>query len=126
MGIGHTNSSQFGLASIPAARRPFHLPAKSKAAQRFNAGFVREGVADLARHPLNDPTPAGATIARVRVQTGSRRTIRFAGFPELGRDGHKARPVEVYRQRGRQLPAIRPELFTQLLPTGRATKRVLS
>src|SRR5450631_3659558 len=88
--------------------------------------FVREGVADLARHPLNDPTPAGATIARVRVQTGSRRTIRFAGFPELGRDGHKARPVEVYRQRGRRLPAIRPELFTQLLPTGRATKRVLS
>jgi len=68
MGIGHTNSSQFGLASIPAARRPFHLPAKSKAAQRFNAGFVREGVADLARHPLNDPTPAGATIARVGVR----------------------------------------------------------
>jgi hypothetical protein len=25
-------------------------------------------VADLARHPLNDPTPAGATIARVGVR----------------------------------------------------------
>src|ERR1035441_4942915 len=93
MGIGHTNSSQFGLASIPAARRPFHLPAKSKAAQRFNAGFVREGVADLARHPLNDPTPAGATIARVGVRFEAPGSMDPRAFDEEVGTGPRAGPL---------------------------------
>ena len=48
----------------------------------LNPLVIREGVAGLARHPLNDPTPAGATDARV-------------GVLEKDRDGHEARPVEV-------------------------------
>jgi trimethylamine:corrinoid methyltransferase-like protein len=60
---------------------------------------IREGVARLARHPLYDPTPAGATVAGVGVRIESGRTDRLltvasARFRNKGRDGHEARPVE--------------------------------
>ena len=70
--------------------RPSQFPAEMKAGQRLSARFVREGVADLARHPLNDPTPAGATDARVGVQDGKRSVPTQARpLSRISRDGHE-------------------------------------
>jgi hypothetical protein len=47
----------------------------------------------LARHPLNDPTPAGATDARVGARTENDR-VETRSLSGICRDGHEARPVE--------------------------------
>jgi hypothetical protein len=47
----------------------------------------------MTRHPLNDPTPAGATDARVGVRVESARTRKVRSLSENARDGHEARPV---------------------------------
>ncbi len=54
---------------------------------------VREGVAEN-RHPLNDPTPAGATDARVGAQVGSGSVRLPHSRSVICRDGRDARPVE--------------------------------
>jgi hypothetical protein len=43
---------------------------------------MREGVAGLARHPLNDPIPAGATDAGLELDP--KRRVAASG---IGRDG---------------------------------------
>jgi hypothetical protein len=83
-----------------------------KAGQRLRACSVREGVADLARHPLNDPTPAGATDAGVGVAYGKQMDRQARRLSGISWDGHEARPVEVDGRRGRRLPAARPNLKT--------------
>ena len=66
---------------------------------------VREGVADLARHPLNDPTPAGATDAGVGVLAGP--GDRQA--PEFGGTGARPVPLRPFHRRGRRMPVKRPQ-----------------
>jgi hypothetical protein len=46
------------------------------------------------RHPLNDPTPAGATDARVGAPIGSG-SVPLHTRSLISRDGRYARPVEV-------------------------------
>ena len=66
---------------------------------------VREGVAGLARHPLDDSTPAGATVARVKFSR--QRTVCRAG--EEAGTGTRPVPLRLHRQRGRRLPAAHPQ-----------------
>ena len=47
------------------------------------------------RHPLNDPTPAGATDARVGARIGSGSVPLPHSRSATSRDGRDARPVEV-------------------------------
>ena len=58
---------------------------------------MREGVAGLARHPLDDPTPAGATVAGYGVRSDRLRS----GFC---RDGPKPAPLRLHHRRGRRMP----------------------
>ena len=78
----------------------------------------------LARHPLNDPTPAGATVAGAKRVC---RQIRVRPFGEERRDGHKARPVQGVPAVGATITAgTSPSLADQPLLTGSATKRLFS
>src|SRR6187455_1341817 len=59
---------RFGIAAEGGV--PIHIGKTGHRSHQFSSGFgpepgpeMREGVADLARHPLNDPIPAGATVA---------------------------------------------------------------
>jgi hypothetical protein len=84
----------------------------------------------FVRHPLNDPTPAGATDAGVGVRIGKRGgPMRPAPLPGNCRDGHKARPDGVVPPAGAtDAGDASPNSFVcrQAWPTGSATKRVLS
>src|SRR6516164_5223545 len=73
---------------------------------------MREGAA-ADRRPLNDPTPAGATDARVGVHLRKAATgHRAAPPPDKSRDRHEARPVEAHCRRWRPIPtAHAPEHF---------------
>ena len=74
VGIGHTISSQFVCRSIAGfTQAPFH------ASPEHPLSYAR-GWRICVRHPLNDPTPAGATDARVGVRYGSKRRARASGI----------------------------------------------
>ena len=108
-GIGHTNSSQFrdGVNSL----------------KRSAPNFVREGVAE-DRHPLNDPTPAGATDARVGARTESGQIK--ARLQEFAGTGTKPVPLRADPPAGAtDAGGVSPNSY-QPFPSGKATKRVLS
>src|SRR5262245_49390754 len=103
-GIGHTNSSQFRDGPNSPGRSAF---------------FVREGVAE-SRHPLNDPTPAGATDAGVGARTES--GAIQARLQEIDGTGTKPAPLRADPPAGATDAGRMSPNSYQPFPIGKATK----